>query len=496
MTRRYRFILCAAILVLLSAAGCGGDATVSSGYEVESALAACGCAEGFPEGDGTDEAPYVIRSAKELAHISAHSTCSFVLAGDIDLDGTEWTPLCSGQPFSGELNGAGYAIFNLPDALFSAIGSEGSVHDLSLTGDVTLSAGSAYAGSVADCSAGIVQAVESTVSITAEADANQDACVGGLVGYNTGMVRDCSYDGTMTDLRLNGTNIGAIIGLSRVVPPEGLVTMITAHSGFGEGEGSGDHCEWASLDWIIKDFNYLPDFVEVDTIWVPEGDGEGYLGIGHEIATARISGVTLEDILMLYTGTHARSGELVEGYENVRLQIDCKTGGLLKDVLDMVQQAGIPWNMLGFVGGITKQDIEENYDVLCEGIHQGLYLAFSPSFVTGFNTEKLLADPDAFIQAFLETYDDFDYGMDVVVVSINHLYVTEELVEKMSEHGLNVTSATIKSADDIDKCMQIGLYNMTTMAEDALFIRNGLRDGAMYNTYTGNIPEIGTTLHD
>ena len=56
-----------------------------------------------------EETVIEIRDAEGLRDVVNHPGAKFPLANDIDLKGEDWTPL----PFSGELDGNGFGIYNL-----------------------------------------------------------------------------------------------------------------------------------------------------------------------------------------------------------------------------------------------------------------------------------------------------------------------------------------------------------------------------------------------
>ncbi len=77
--------------------------------------------DGFYDGTGTEDDPYIIENAYQLYFLSMqvragfeeYMDASYKLAGNINLAGFEWTPIGSeGFPFTGTFDGDGYCIYN------------------------------------------------------------------------------------------------------------------------------------------------------------------------------------------------------------------------------------------------------------------------------------------------------------------------------------------------------------------------------------------------
>ena len=97
-------------------------------------------------GDGSAETPYIITEAADLQKINEYPEARFKLGNNIDLTDwiseneaeKGWVPLCTEIPFTGELDGAGYAITGLwsnrPSegniGLFCQMGSNATVKNL------------------------------------------------------------------------------------------------------------------------------------------------------------------------------------------------------------------------------------------------------------------------------------------------------------------------------------------------------------------------------
>ncbi len=122
MKKLMAYIVCAALLlcstVLASPEQVQQIETVSETVLVQTPYTAVLTAN-FDEGNGTEASPYIISTSAQLlsvANIVKNSTEAlyFKLASDIDLEGTEWTPIGTlNVPFNGAFDGAGYTVRNL-----------------------------------------------------------------------------------------------------------------------------------------------------------------------------------------------------------------------------------------------------------------------------------------------------------------------------------------------------------------------------------------------
>lgn len=155
----------------------------------------------FASGSGTQEAPYIIKTAEQLRAFAAslsnkldYSGSFIALGADIDLSGEEWTPVGgSDWAFNGSFDGGGYSISGLK------VGSEQSPR--------RLDSESPYIGlfGVLGQDAVIRDVRLTDVSIYTQVN-KISAYVGGIVGYmaggsggNSGAVLDgCSVSGTIS----------------------------------------------------------------------------------------------------------------------------------------------------------------------------------------------------------------------------------------------------------------------------------------------------------
>ena len=216
-------------------------------------------ATAFSSGDGTEENPYIIASAAELAYLKDSTTednnyytgVYFQLGCSIDLADILWSGIGTGYTgghFGGHFDGAGYAVYNVKiEATSERKGffnsTNGSIKNLVIEGSATttgqyigLLAGISYAY-VDNCKVfGAVTSTNRTAGLLIgwEASNNINNCesygaitagdsVGGIVGYqikfnNTiGNVTNCRNYATVTATNLieknAETGIGGVVGV-------------------------------------------------------------------------------------------------------------------------------------------------------------------------------------------------------------------------------------------------------------------------------------------
>ena len=169
-------------------------------------------------GSGTQEDPYLIKTAADLASVHDDLSAHYALDADIDLFGRIFEPIGNGAEgaFTGSLDGRGHTIrgleLDLRDSKYVGLFGylEGSVSGLKLSGvDI---AGGRYVGAVAgniglggsvtDCSvlSGSVSSYESAVT----------ACVGGITGLCEGTLDRCSNAADITSQK--SSYIGGLAG--------------------------------------------------------------------------------------------------------------------------------------------------------------------------------------------------------------------------------------------------------------------------------------------
>ena len=215
-----------------------------------------GFSYGFAGGTGEPNDPYRIASAEQLVSIGFDPNLldkCFVLVNDIDLDpnlpngrvfgcavvaadvNDAWNGF-DGTPFTGALDGAGFAISNLTVhgsehlGLFGVIGPRGVVRNLSVrNAEISRQKmGWDFIGTLAGQNEGTITNCHITTAISfGELPALLQSTGGGLVGVNIGTLAQCSACVRMTGCfayvgGLVGSNGGA--GIVSACRAEGQVT--------------------------------------------------------------------------------------------------------------------------------------------------------------------------------------------------------------------------------------------------------------------------------
>jgi hypothetical protein len=188
----------------------------------------------FDNSDTTSEPGvtiYTLSTANDLAGLAVKVNggntfegCKIVLADNINLPGTNWTPIgTTANLFKGTFDGQGHTVSNLlmndndgkqPSGLFGAIGSGSKITNVKVTGSITLASenplsgvntdkvgtggicGYAEGGEITKCTSAVVI---SSVDITTPSS----GCivhVGGILGYGTGgtKIENCLNEGNIT----------------------------------------------------------------------------------------------------------------------------------------------------------------------------------------------------------------------------------------------------------------------------------------------------------
>lgn len=190
-------------------------------------------ATAFAGGDGSESSPYEISSAEELQYlsdlladkddqISEYRKKNYILTADISLNDTsdyanwsengpeyDWRPIGTEATFCGVFDGNGHTIRglymnadmeddNTTDAkknggLFADV-IDGTIKDLNMTeAYLELSGDALYTGAVA----GYALKTEITNCTVDGLIIGYDGCYGGIVGYATGTIEGCEFDGTV-----------------------------------------------------------------------------------------------------------------------------------------------------------------------------------------------------------------------------------------------------------------------------------------------------------
>lgn len=157
------------------------------------------------EGEGTQDRPYVIVTADQLAFVGRASALwekFFVLVSDLDLAGVSVFQIgvSEGTGFAGIFNGNGHVINNMgrqtddrtvqPHGLFGYVSSGGRINNLNLRNAMIRGGdNSQNLGILADVNYGNITNCHAYGSVIA---GSQSSSLGGLVGQNRGTLDSCS----------------------------------------------------------------------------------------------------------------------------------------------------------------------------------------------------------------------------------------------------------------------------------------------------------------
>lgn len=165
----------------------------------------------WPEGMGTSDNPYIITTIEDLKHIaqyvasgSTYLGAYFRLENDIDLDYIPWAPIGTSEakPFSGTVDGNGFAIINLyikTDQTYCGLFGyvrKATILNLSIKGNAVIS-GKQHTGAIAG------YADQSTIincSNTEQVGGSGVSCAGGIVGTatNSSLIDTCINFGSVS----------------------------------------------------------------------------------------------------------------------------------------------------------------------------------------------------------------------------------------------------------------------------------------------------------
>ena len=177
-------------------------------------------------GSGTSNDPYKISTADDLAQFrdivnDGDNDAWGTLTNDIDMsqlsDAAErenWTPIGDNSiSYIGTFNGAGYVINNLKigrtyeryTGLFGCVYANGAVNNLSITGTIVSEAW--YVGGIVGYNYGMVSNCNNFSNVTG------GLYVGGVVGLNYGTVTNCNNSGTLTGYDGSISDCRALAGI-------------------------------------------------------------------------------------------------------------------------------------------------------------------------------------------------------------------------------------------------------------------------------------------
>lgn len=205
-------------------------------------------ADSYDGGRGTRDDPYIISKPEQLAFFrdqvnkgSRYSAICAQLVNNIDMAMQDWTPIgLSSTGFRGVFDGNGYAIQNLKidtfsrgtsvesgtlygGGLFGIVGDEGTVRHVNVDGVVSTNETMTHCPDVGAVAGGNLGTIEECFSTCRFENFNLGVkssgwvTIGGIVGFNKGVVRNCYMIGEM-DINVNisgsvhSVDIGGIVG--------------------------------------------------------------------------------------------------------------------------------------------------------------------------------------------------------------------------------------------------------------------------------------------
>ncbi|TWH51617.1 filamentous hemagglutinin N-terminal domain-containing protein [Sporomusa sp. KB1] len=181
----------------------------------------------------------IITTLDQLLALSNNLSGTYILAADIDLTGTAWTPIgdSATTSFTGILKGNGYTISGLTitDSAASALGLFGytkgaSLSSINLTNvNIVAGANNLYVGSLVGYS-GIGTSITGSSSAGKIIASGTGNTVGGLVGYNAGSIESSANTAAVTATGASSL-VGGLAGWNAI---DGVITgsnnagMVTA----------------------------------------------------------------------------------------------------------------------------------------------------------------------------------------------------------------------------------------------------------------------------
>lgn len=226
-------------------------------------------ASGFEMGDGSEQSPYLIQSAEELAYLSRSVASGvsyegefFQLETDIDLNNLEWTPIgTDNHSFDGTFLGGNHTIRNLSIRKHSVYMGlfgccRGEIRDLRIEScsiSTTMYTGNSYAGALVGYNYANIINCHSSGSIKVVYSSGGANIAGGLLADNCGSVLYCSSSCTVTIIgggSYNGNAAGGLIG-SQV--GYGTVAASFATGDVTADTTSADYMAYADAGGLVGD---------------------------------------------------------------------------------------------------------------------------------------------------------------------------------------------------------------------------------------------------
>lgn len=179
------------------------------------------------DGSGTQEKPMIVDSYADLLAIKNYPSLYYRLDCDLDLSGSDFTPLFSrDHQFGGAFDGNGHVVRNICIAsnvcpsFFGVIGANAIVKDLCLD-NVDISINHSFdnrgtVGALAAISFGQIQNVKVSGTVSAENITDGNAVIGGMVGVAENRLINCSAELYMYANGINSDASNVVGGLAGI----------------------------------------------------------------------------------------------------------------------------------------------------------------------------------------------------------------------------------------------------------------------------------------
>jgi len=229
----------------------------------------------MPEGLGTPEEPYLIRSARDLGTVWFQPAAHYRLAEPVDLSGILWSTAVV-PSFEGTFDGNGCVVSNLRIqgrvylALFGSLYPRGKISNLGLEAvDVN---GISYVAGLAAENRG------NTVSCYNRGTIRGLACMGGLVAWNSGQIATSYSRGTVTGtdwsigglVRINDGGITACYSATTVAS-DGYVGGLVGYGRFGKMTSSFWDVDISGLDVMPWDAGRITAEMQMAQTFIDAG---------------------------------------------------------------------------------------------------------------------------------------------------------------------------------------------------------------------------------
>ncbi|HBC20858.1 MAG TPA: hypothetical protein DC009_01915 [Porphyromonadaceae bacterium] len=331
-------------------------------------------ATGLTEGTGTEEDPYIIRTAAQLQYIAQRVNSGagenpsfynkfFRLANDIDLGGHEWTPIGrynepNGNSFSGSFDGNGHTIYNLAvnkTGTNEAAGFFGFIGPAANNGHTVKNLTIKGANIQADRQAGILGGIMNSVYPNEPAISNCHVSgtvtagyfLGGLIGsVSYGSIYDCSANTVVN----GGNDCGALVGNS-------FKTKFINCSAAGKVSGTWAVGGFTGCLWYGSTAKYCTTSADVNATDWNVGGFTGRLGDDIDEYKGYMIGCSASGkVSQVNNGTwESRLGGLI-GYMYYGEAVDCCFTGTL-------DTSAVNGNQ--YVGALIGYDFKDNKTTAC-----------------------------------------------------------------------------------------------------------------------------------